>query len=125
MNICFDGRPENEAYELLKDRLNGITKELFICIYKDWDLLKIQDNDQCVGVVFVKGNEIHIAINEDKRKNWASKRLIRQILGLAKTPMTKVFKNDGFRKEFAERLGFVKIKEDELFDIYEVKHARF
>lgn len=74
----------------------------------------------------MKDGHVHICVSSEYRKRWASKRLIRQIIHMAAVngvAKTSVFKNDIYRQQFAERLGFKRIGEVGDSYIYEVKDA--
>ena len=47
---------------------------------ESWDTVAVCDGDQVVGALFVKNGVIHLGIVPHYRKQWASRRLIRQML---------------------------------------------
>jgi len=63
--------------------------------------------DRVIGALFARAGVIHIGIVPDWRGRWASRRLIREMLGYG-TKTTLQPGEDGPR-EFIRRIGFVKI----------------
>ena len=77
-----------------------------------WEVSAFCRGDEVIGMLLVRGCELHVAIVERERSRWLSRRLIREVVspiierhGVAKTSVMP----DNIRgRDFVERLGFVK-----------------
>ena len=91
--------------------------------FKDWYFDYIY-REQCIGAVISRNGFIHIGKLPEYRKRWASKN---EIIYLIKRAMkdgkarTTIFRDDKFRKDFAERIGFKMIDDNEI-QTYEVDY---
>lgn len=48
---------------------------------KDWAVQAIERDGECIGAVYKKDGEVHVSVLKEWRKQWATKGLLRQILG--------------------------------------------
>lgn len=90
--------PESLGYETFREALAA------------WDVQAFCRGDEPVGMLMVKGSELHVAVLPEVRGKWLSKRLIRDVLkpiivqhGEA---TTKVMPDNVVGHEFIGRLGF-------------------
>lgn len=123
--ILKNDRPLEDAYEFSKERLSGLSLEAFKVAFKDWHINGFYQRDKIAGVVFIKTGFVHICVNPEYRKRWATKGLIKSILDKASfcgKVYTSVNRGDDFRQDFARRLGFRKMLETGDIEIYEADH---
>ena len=76
-----------------------------------WDVKAFCDGEKPVGMLMVKGPELHVAVLPEVRGKWLSRRLIREVFspllkkyGEAKT---KVMPDNSNGSDFVRRLGFL------------------
>jgi ribosomal protein S18 acetylase RimI-like enzyme len=81
------------------------------------------------GAVLVKGNEVHVAVVQESKGRWLSRRLIKEVLGKIieqyGVAVTAVMSDNEQGQRFVERLGFVKIRSEEKKAHYELRKLRF
>lgn len=96
------------------------------CRYFDtWNFDYIYRDGELIGASFHKDGFMHVAIDPSRRKTWAKKNMIKQLISNAMVDgkaYTTAFRNDEYRTTFAKRLGFRLIQDGEI-QTYEVKHA--
>jgi GNAT superfamily N-acetyltransferase len=88
----------------------GIDYGKFRTAMEPWDVKAFCDGERPVGMLMVKGNELHVAVIPEVRGKWLSRRLIREVIapiirkhGEAKTSVTP---DNGVGRDFIKRLGF-------------------
>lgn len=113
------------VFEALKDRFGKhYSFDDFCNGFKEWNFEYIYKKNLCIGATINNNGFIHIIIDKDYRKRWASKSLIINLLLKAMIDgkvKTTIFNDDDYRIDFAKRLGFKLIK-DGTIQTYEVKH---
>lgn len=101
-------------YESVKDRL-GIGVVEYIEAVKDWDVIPLTEQGEVIGGVLSKGNELHVGYG--KKPRASVRPFIKQILGSALDKygyvVTSVMVGNKAGLRVCERLGFVKIGEDD------------
>ena len=55
--------------------------EMYQAAMKDWSVQSIERDGECIGAVYKRDGEIHVSVVKKWRKQWATKGLLRQILG--------------------------------------------
>ena len=101
-------------YNSVKERL-PISFEQFADAMKDWELVELMQKDELVGVVMIKGNELHVGYKSvpkasiKKHINETLARLIKKF-GFA---VTTVQKTNERGLKFCKRLGFTVTDEKE------------
>lgn len=92
--------------------------------FADWEVVGVRG-----GAVLVRENEVHVAVKDEARGRWLSRKLIRQILGKMLehygVVKTSVKNDNGPGREFVERLGFERVGSDEGKVSYELRALRF
>jgi hypothetical protein len=92
------------------------SRDEYIESIKDWTLHEILRNGELAGVVMIKGNEIHCAVNDTFRGRWGFK----DSISLLRPGMvTQTNKRNLTARRFLERLGFRFKYEDEYDAHYE------
>jgi hypothetical protein len=88
-----------------------ITFEQYKEVFKEWKLIGIFRNNECIGTVFRNGEELHIAVLPQYYNKWCNRKLLNEIF---KGP---VFTH-GLREDkdqtiirILKKLGFVKIND--------------
>ena len=95
-------------YNSVKERL-PISFEQFAQALESWELVELMQKDELVGVVMIKGNELHVGYKEvpkasiKKHINETLSKLIKKF-GFA---VTTVQKSNERGLKFCKRLGFV------------------
>lgn len=101
-------------YNSVKERL-PVSFEQFAEAMKDWELVELMQKDELVGVVMIKGNELHVGYKSvpkasiKKHINETLARLIKKF-GFA---VTTVQKTNERGLKFCKRLGFTVTDEKE------------
>ena len=101
-------------YNSVKERL-PISFEQFAEAMKDWELVELMQKDELVGVVMIKGNELHVGYKSvpkasiKKHINETLAKLIKKF-GFA---VTTVQKTNERGLKFCKRLGFTVTDEKE------------
>ena len=101
-------------YNSVKERL-PISFEQFAEAMKDWELVELMQKDELVGVVMIKGNELHVGYKSvpkasiKKHINETLAKLIKKF-GFA---ITTVQKTNERGLKFCKRLGFTVTDEKE------------
>ena len=104
----------NAIYLSIKDKLN-ITEEQYAEIMKDWDFVELTQNNEVVGAVIIKGNELHVGYSKKPtfsiRKHI--KETLKRLIDLYGCAITTVMKSNEKGLKFCKRLGFEIEKEDQ------------
>lgn len=67
---------------------NGI--DWFKDLLKDWQLLAIVRDGECIGCCYKNSGEVHVTIAPEWRKKWATRAILRQVFeGSTMTRITK------------------------------------
>lgn len=114
MNINVQPRREEAlkaGFTALQDRLPAdIDFDCFRERLGSWDVKAFCRGDDPVGMLMVKGNELHVAVLPEVRGKWLSRRLIREVLSpLIRQhgeAVTTVVKENAVGNDFIKRLGF-------------------
>lgn len=99
------------GFVALGDRLpKEVDYDKFRTTLSTWDVKAFCNGDKAVGMLMVKGSELHVAVLPEVRGKWLSRRLIREVIspilrehGEAKT---EVRPDNGIGRDFISRLGF-------------------
>lgn len=83
MRITVQDRREEAlkaGFASLLDRLeHGYSFESFCGILNDWEVKAFCDGERTIGMLMVKGPELHVAVLPEVRGKWLSRRLIREV----------------------------------------------
>lgn len=105
--IHLDPSRREEAIEAgwlaYRDRVPGFERE-YRAMCQVWDVIAVVA-DRVIGALFAKGGVIHLGIIPEWRSRWASRRLIREMLGYGKS--TTILPCESECREFVRRIGFV------------------
>lgn len=105
--------------------IEGISFNQMVENLKDWKVLAVKRNSDTIGMVIVKGYEIHVCILPEYQGRWLTKGLIKDIdqLGIK---CTSAHVDNLQAQRFIERMGFVKTgTEDEhiIYNLRRLKHG--
>jgi hypothetical protein len=103
------------VYEVLKPRLNGLSFDRFVEIFRDFEFIPVIVNDAEVGAILRKGAELHAVIKEEARCRWMGKKTLKMIDDVMKEHgivTTQVMNEHEMGHTFAKRLGFVVEKQE-------------
>lgn len=104
----------NAIYLSIKDKLN-ITEEQYAEIMKDWEFVELTQNNEVVGAVIIKGNELHVGYSKKPtfsiRKHI--KETLKKLIDINGCAVTTVMKSNKNGLKFCKRLGFEIEKEDQ------------
>jgi hypothetical protein len=100
-------------YESVKDRLN-IDKQQFKDVLKDWELVELMQDDNLIGVVMIKGNELHVSFKGVPKSSI--RRHIKATMGEVMKKygyvVTLVSKGNDKGLDFCKRFGYYITGED-------------
>ena len=83
---------------------------------ESWQVIAVVA-DRVIGALFARAGVIHLGIVPEWRGRWASRRLIREMLGYGKA--TTLQPDEADCREFIGRIGFIKTEQE---GAYVVKH---
>jgi hypothetical protein len=72
---------------------------------KDWIIKAIQRDDQIIGAVYRKDDELHVSVLPEWRRVWVTKGLLRQLFSGPRVT-TKVTPGHEYMYGILKRLGF-------------------
>jgi hypothetical protein len=100
-------------YESVKDRLS-IDRQQFKDVLKDWDLVELMQGDDLIGVVMIKGNELHVSFKGVPKSSI--RRHIKATMGEVMKKygyvVTLVSKGNDKGLDFCKRFGYYITGED-------------
>ena len=80
---------------------------------EEFDIQPLIHNDETVGMLMIRGPEVHVAILPAYRKRWITRGLINAVLGGLESKhgyaLTSCFDGEPEKKDFITRLGFQQI----------------
>jgi len=84
---------------------------------KGWEIRPFPSADKQMGEVAIRNNEIHISLSVTHRKRCFTRHMLRDFLAPLlhekKFLVTRVYRGDERRLDFAKRMGFVAVRNDE------------
>jgi hypothetical protein len=83
-----------------------ITYEAYLWVMREWAVQAVVRDDECIGAVYRKGDELHVSILPQWRGKWATKGLLRTLFN-AQRITTKVAAVHGYMSKILARVGFV------------------
>jgi hypothetical protein len=72
---------------------------------KDWIIKAIKRDDQIIGAVYLKDDELHVSVLPEWRRMWITKGLLRQLFSGPRVT-TKVTPGHDYMYDILKRLGF-------------------
>ena len=100
-------------YESVKDRVT-VSKEHFKDGLQDWEIIPLNKENDVIGAVLLKGNEIHVGYGKPPGAAMKAhiKQTLKMILDKYGYAITYV-QNDNIRGlNFCKRLGFIELSKD-------------
>lgn len=99
------------GFKALAERMPAsVDYDKFHTALSSWDVKAFCDGKEAVGMLMVRGAELHVAVIPEVRGKWLSRRLIREVIGplLHKhgEARTSVTTDNGIGRDFIKRLGF-------------------
>ena len=79
---------------------------------EDWSVQAIMRDNEPIGAVFRRGDELHVSVLPGWRRRWLTKGLIRELFGSA-TIRTRVTPGHEYMHDILRRLGFVRLETGE------------
>jgi hypothetical protein len=99
-------------YESIKDRAPFSLDEFNKCL-EDWKVLPLQSNDEIIGAVIQKDNELHIGYGKKSKASIRGHlRILSKVIQDYGFCVTSVLKNNPQGLNFCKRLGFFEIAEE-------------
>jgi GNAT superfamily N-acetyltransferase len=80
-------------------------KEAYYRVVEEWNPVAVCDDDKTIGCLISKDGVIHLAITKEYRGRWASRRIIKEMLGYGTSTSIGTDEN----QRFVERIGFKKV----------------
>lgn len=81
--------------------------------FADWQVRSIERNGECIGAVYTKNGELHLAVLPPFHKRWATKSVLKEMFDMPKV-IAKPIKKDDPVYSYLTRLGFTDIGDDTL-----------
>ncbi len=75
---------------------------------EDWSVQAIMRDNEPIGAVFRRGDELHVSILPGWRRRWVTKGLLRQLFS-NETTRTRVTPGHEHMHDILRRLGFVRL----------------
>jgi hypothetical protein len=82
-----------------------ISFENYRTAVKDWIIKAIKRDDQVIGAVYLKDDELHVSILPEWRRMWITKGILRQLFSGPRVT-TKVTPGHEYMYDILKRLGF-------------------
>lgn len=105
--IHLDEHRRDEAieagWEAYRERVPGLERE-YRAMCQAWQVIAVVA-DRVIGALFAKDGVIHLGIVPEWRSRWASRRLIREMLGYGRS--TTLLPCETECKAFVRRIGFL------------------
>jgi len=106
MSVLVDDRRTGlEIGYAATDWTNPITFDEYEQAMRDWSVQTIVKNNQPIGAVYRKGDELHVSILPAWRCQWVTKGILRQLFNRKKIA-TQVSAGHDYMYGILERLGF-------------------
>lgn len=110
--IYLDPARRQEAIEVgwiaYKERVPGM-ESAYRAACEGWRVIAVVA-DRVIGALFARDGVIHLGIVPEWRGRWASRRLIREMLGYGKA--TTLLPDEADSQDFIGRIGFVKTEQE-------------
>ena len=100
-------------YESVKTKLS-ISKEIFEITLKDWEIIPLFRNNEVIGAVLIKGNEIHVGYGKPCGASMRLhiKQTLKKIIEKYGYAITYVMNDNINGLNFCKRLGFIELSKD-------------
>ena len=95
------------GYEATEWRI-PVDEDTYRMFLEDWRVQAIMRDNQCIGAVFRRDDELHVSILPSWRRRWLTKGLLQQLFGNA-TTRTRVTLGHEYMHDILRRLGFVQL----------------
>lgn len=82
-----------------------IAFEDYCSAVKDWTIKAIKRDDDVIGAVYKKDDELHVSILPEWRRIWVTKGLLKQLFNGSKIT-TRVTSGHDYMYDILKRLGF-------------------
>lgn len=89
-----------------------IDEETYRMCMEDWSVQAIMRDNECIGAVYRRGDELHVSILPAWRCRWITKGLLRQLFSNT-TTRTRVTPGHEYMHDILSRLGFVQLDSGE------------
>lgn len=89
-----------------------IDKDTFRMCMEGWQVQALMRDNQPIGAVFRRGDELHLSILPAWRRKWATKGLLRELFA-NQTTRTRVTPGHEYMHDILTRLGFVELPNGE------------
>ena len=120
----------NQALELIynsvKHRIE-LDFDGFAAALKDWDVVPLSIDNEIIGGALIKGNEIHVGFGKAPKASVRAhiKLALMKVIQEYGSAITKVASSNTKGLRFCERLGFVKLAEQDGVVLLECKGSKY
>jgi hypothetical protein len=113
-------------YNSVKHRL-AIDFDAFASSLNGWDIVPLSHDGQIIGGVLVKGNEIHVGYGVAPKASIRGhiKLTLANLIARYGSAVTKVASSNSKGLRFCERLGFVKLAEQDGIVLLECNGSKY
>jgi hypothetical protein len=73
--------------------------------FEDWTVRSVERDGECIGAVYTKDGELHVAILPPFHKRWVTRRVLRELFDMPKV-IVKPLERDDPMFGYLLRLGF-------------------
>lgn len=71
----------------------------------DWTVKALMKGDECIGAVYVNGDELHVSVVPEWRKRWVTRSVLRELFAAPRV-VTRVTPGHEHMHGVLKRLGF-------------------
>ena len=113
-------------FKSVQDRLT-ITCDAFTELFDDWDVVPLRQNNEIIGGVLIKNNEIHIGYGKQPKASILPhlKQTLKKVLTQYGFAVTSVETNNIKGLNFCKRLGFVELSRDSVKILLRCDRSRY
>jgi hypothetical protein len=113
-------------YNSVKHRI-ALDFEGFSAALKDWKIMPLSIDNEIIGGALVKGNEIHVGFGVAPKASVRAhiKQALMTVIQEHGSAVTKVASSNTKGLRFCERLGFVKLAEQDGIVLLECKGSKY
>ena len=112
--ITMSDRAIESIYQSVKERLH-LTFDEFKEALKDWDFVELTEQDQLIGAVMIKDNELHVGYSQKPTASIRGhiKKTLSELIEKYGSAVTSVTKGNEKGLKFCKRIGFEIVGEDQ------------
>jgi hypothetical protein len=120
----------NQALELIYNSIKhriALDFEGFVAALSDWKVVPLSIDNEIIGGALIKGNEIHVGFGIAPKASVRAhiKQALMAVIEEHGSAVTKVVSSNTKGLRFCERLGFVKLAEQDGIVLLECKGSKY